>query len=337
MRRTRKQIDADIQKIKSAVTTATSFKELESLTGLSNYKIRKSLENYPDLYKMIKRRVAQNKVKSEAKTQAKLKADEVTEVSKAVEISVAGTETDIATVRKIVIDASISGTKDLRAMLENLLEKNMNFIITSTTLRELDQMQKFNDNDGSDARYILAMAVENPEKFSTVPIDESLDTPDDCIIEYCINNLSEVTLLTSDKVMGLKARMYGVDVWYLKHTITPTPPVIPVDRMRTLFPAIYQDKKLVISCFKRYHQWIRVISDDIEYNSGSVQLNVGDDVYIIADKGIQYTFSHFRITQICAEMNCELVFAKAIKKGDSLNGIPKASYRDFIMDVKGYF
>lgn len=68
---------------------------------------------------------------------------------------------------------------------------------------------------------IIKNTAENLNSFETVLINETLDTPDDCIIKYCADHKESVTLLTSDKTMALKARMYSVQVHYFKQT-TPT-------------------------------------------------------------------------------------------------------------------
>lgn len=166
-------------------------------------------------------------------------------------------------------------------------------------------MQKFKDIDGNDARYILALAAENSNSFENVLIDETLDTPDDCIIKYCADNKDRVTLLTSDKTMALKARMYAVQVKYFKQTKNSSTNTMPRinyptnSKIRTLIPASRIGNQLLISNFHTHNMSICVCSNGLEYTDGIKELKVGDDVFIATKRQI---ISHLHTIEWCRYM-----------------------------------
>lgn len=118
---------------------------------------------------------------------------------------------------KYVIDASITGTKDLKEKIYEIIEKN-SIILTSVTVKELIKLEKFSDCPGMDAKFILGLAAERESNFLNILINEEFDKPDNAIIAYCAENKEDVILLTSDREMTLNARMRGVKVEYIKQT-----------------------------------------------------------------------------------------------------------------------
>ena len=119
--------------------------------------------------------------------------------------------------KQYVIDASITGTENFREIFSKLHSKSSKIILTSITIRELDMIQHFrNDNSARNARNILSTAAkdENSESFSCIQISEDKELADDNIISYCNSNKNAVILATADKVMALKARMYGIQTEY---------------------------------------------------------------------------------------------------------------------------
>ena len=262
-KRTQKEIEQDCKRIKEAAKTATSMKELEQATGLSYAMINTTLSKHPIIFKRIKEQLDINlanreKAKSEAKKQTSpaIKGIETSHVSTADNFS------------GFVIDASISGVKNIKELLLKICNTNKKIILTSITIKELENLQKSITLQGKDARYFLALAAENPKSFVSQLIDETIGIPDDCIIKYCADNKDKFILLTSDKAMALKARMYGVEVQYFKKTTKQTnskvetldtnanllPKATPVivstnSNIRTLFPAKKIGNKLMLSDF----------------------------------------------------------------------------------------
>lgn len=116
-----------------------------------------------------------------------------------------------------LIDASISDCHNMKKTLENIVKNNLRLVITSISLEELDRLQKKEPESeaAKGARYILRIAAENlDDAFDVVIIDRDYHIPDDAILKYCIDN-KEIGVITSDKVMALKARAFGVECIYL--------------------------------------------------------------------------------------------------------------------------
>ncbi len=196
-------------------------------------------------------------------------------------------------------------------------------------------MQKFKDVDGKDARYILSLAAENPENFDMVLIDETLENPDACIVQYCATNKENVILLTSDKEMALNARMYSVPVQYFRQTQEKldNKVVSNKSKIRTLRPANKLGEQLFISSFENSMQSIRLISDGIEYNNGVKELKVGDDVLIATNKIDCITFAHYRVISLQEENNCELIYSRRFYDYSDLR-LSEGMYKSFIKDFK---
>ena len=344
-KRTQKEIEKDCKRLKEAAKTATTMKELENLTGLSYVMINTTLSKHPTIFKRIKEQLAVNKENAEAEAQkqkeleAKAKAEEkarniVMDKETKQSETVASNKND--DVSGFVIDASITGIENLREYISKICSTQDKLILTSVTIKELEKMQNFKNIKGNDARYLLALAAENYNSFETVLIDETLDTPDDCIIKYCADHKESVTLLTSDKTMALKARMFSVQVHYFKQTKAPTNSKTISNtnsKVRTLIPANRIGNKLLISNFQTHTMSIRVCSNNLEYNDGIRELNVGDDVFIATKKTDYITFAHYKMISLYAENNCELIYSKRFYDYNDID-VPNSAYKFFIKDFK---
>ncbi|MCI8654651.1 MAG: hypothetical protein HFJ48_02085 [Clostridia bacterium] len=341
-KRTQKEIEKDCKRLKEAAKTATTMKELENLTGLSYVMINTTLSKHPIMFKRIKEQLAVNKKRAEekqkelevkAKAEEKAKKDAMVKETKQSEIVTTNKNNDVS---GFVIDASITGIENLREYLSKICSTQTKLILTSITIKELEKMQKFKDIDGNDARFILNLAVEKYNSFETVLIDETLDTPDDCIIKYCADHKESVTLLTSDKTMALRARMYSVQVHYFKQpTLTVNSNTLSTNnsKIMTLLSAKRIGNKLLISNFQTDTRSICVYSEGIEYNDGVRELKVGDDVFISSKKPDYITFAHYRIISLYAENNCELIYSKRFYDNNDID-VPKPAYTSFIKDFK---
>lgn len=342
-KRTQKEIEQDCKRIKEAAKTATSIKELEQATGLSYAMINTTLSKHPIIFKRIKEQLDINlanreKAKSEAKKQTSpaIKGIETSHVSTADNFS------------GFVIDASISGVENIKELLLKICTTDKKIILTSITIRELENLQKSITLQGKDARYFLALAAENPKSFVSQLIDETIGIPDDCIIKYCVDNKDKFILLTSDKTMALKARMYGVEVQYFKKTnkqtnskvetsdtnanLVPTSTLASTNsNIRTLFPAKKIGNKLMLSDFHTDTRSIRVYSDKYLYNNGTRELKIGDNVFIASKKDDCITFAHYKMISVEATNNCELIFSRRIYDY-SKPDLPKIIYKKFFND-----
>ena len=352
MKRTTREIEKDLTKIRKAATSAKSMKDIEEATGLSISQITTTLKKHPIIYARIKEQLIANKEGLDTHESKDISSKETSAPQRKVKIAViASSEESKDEVRQdnskaekdleYVIDASITGIEQLKDILAKIYSSGKKIILTSITIKELEKMQKFNDDEGNDARYILTLAADKPEAFKTVLIDETLDTPDDCIIKYCADNNQNVVLMTSDKTMSLKARMYSVQVEFYKQPIRiknkDTKPIIRNNsKTRTLIPAKRIDGKLVLMLSELQSQKLSIVvySDGIEYTTGVKELKIGDDVYIASEKSNYFTFSHYRMTSLYLENNCQIIYSARIYNNVDLNRITNASYKAFLKQFK---
>lgn len=307
-KRTQKQIEADFHRIYEVVnsTDVTSLQELAEKTNLSMAEVKTSLSKHPQEMEEVLEHLRCNKRGINPNSK----------VSKL--------ENSIHFENGYVIDASICGSIFLMERISEICKNGNKVILTSITISELEALQKTNDNAGIDARHILAMAAENEEDFVPILIDETSKTPDDCIVKYCAEHKDQVTLMTADKTMALKARMYGVKTKYLKQN----------DNVCTLFVAKRIKNHLCISDFNNEFRSIEVISGDSKVNNGIFNLKPGDDVYLVTRKTDYQTFAHYQMISVADENNCILVYSARIYGPEDINDLPKADYRCLVKNFR---
>ena len=344
IKRTNQQVEKDYQTIRIAAetTTAISLKEFAlELGGITVSQLQTSLDRHPRAKKRILKKIAEN-ARKRAETEKARKKAEAEEARKRAEAEEARKRAEAEEARKraeaeeahkrakaekaAVLDASIVGFEGLH----EYLEQKGTLILTSITIRELENLARFRDSHGIAARHLLAMAAENPQKVRSVLIKEDDETPDDCIISFAEDNKDDVILLTSDKAMALKARMYGVETVYLKHGENSASNKCK----NTLLLATKADGKLVINTFTTPFRNTVVYSDSVEFKCGPYELKVGDDVFVATNKNEYLTFSHYHITSLEEENNCQLIFATRLYDLDKIEDLPKASYKSFMRDFK---
>lgn len=242
-------------------------------------------------------------------------------------------EKNMEKIFKVVIDASITGVKDFEDIIKDILKEKI-IVLTTITIEELGKLQKYNDTSGRDARNILSMAAENQKDFECVVIDETLETPDDCIIKYCADNKSNVILFTADKTMDLKARAFGVKTKFFKQPKSAENSMKkPHKKVSTLYEAKRNGNELKITCFVGKFKSIKVISKDIQYSSGSIALKKGDNVYIArTTKDDCIFFIHYEINSTDEENNCKIIYFKKIYNKGQIRKLPKEKYKSFIRE-----
>lgn len=242
-------------------------------------------------------------------------------------------EKNMEKIFKVVIDASITGVKDFDDIIKDILKEKI-IVLTTITIEELGKLQKYNDTSGRDARNILSMAAENQKDFECVVIDETLETPDDCIIKYCAGNKSNVILFTADKTMDLKARAFGVKTKFFKQPKSAENSMKkPHKKVSTLYEAKRNGNELKITCFVGKFKSIKVISKDIQYSSGSIALKKGDNVYIArTTKDDCIFFIHYEINSTDEENNCKIIYFKKIYNKGQIRKLPKEKYKSFIRE-----
>lgn len=331
-RRTVSEIEKDFKKIREFVNVypATSIKDISKELGLSESEIKTSLSRHPRIEEKILKQLEQNK---EALNAMK-KAEE--EANRKKTLKAENTKKQVEKATDFVIDASITGLSEFKTTLYGLCNSKSKIILTSITIKELENMQKFKDIQSLHARHLLATAVENQDRFSTVLIDETCGTPDDCIIKYCADHKDTITLLTSDKAMALKARMYEVQVAYLKQTeVSDSFSKHKCNNKKvTLFIAKMVGDKLIIPNFTTPYRNTLVISNGIEYTYEISSLNVGDHVYVATNKYGYISFAHYEVTSLSAENNCRIIHSARLYNTSDIQKLPKAEYKSFVRDFK---
>ena len=335
-RRSQRQIELDCKRIQEIAKTATSMKEIERITGLSQSEIKTSLSKHPRIAKKVQTQVEENKIAAELaakaqKTQSEQSADESQSAIEKVNIE-DNNEPDFE--KGVVIDTSMIEVDVYYDMLCNICATEAKIVLTSVVRQELNKMQFVKkDYKASRARSIMAMAAERPEKFVNVLIDETLATHDDCIVKYCVDNKDRVVLFTADKNMALDAREQAVKVEYFRHdakevkTLKTVQEDVDKSDVRTLNPARRVGNKLLIMEMQGTKRDIRVWSDGQEYVDGIVELKIGDDVLIVAKKKDCITFAHYRMITLYEEYNCKLVYSCRIYEYAKIEELPKGSYK----------
>lgn len=336
-RRTMKEIENDYNRIITFVNTThvTSINEIAEGIGLSQFQVKSSLAKYPGAEESILARLEKNKEEPNSnknlgkciqeKQQRNEKETNIEQLTETANFE-AG----------FVIDASITGINNLEDILSKICATKAKIILTSITIKELEKLQKFHDVQAKDARHILAMAAEMPQHFYTVLIDETIGIPDDCIIKYCADNKGKVSLLTSDKTMALKARMFGVQTQYFKQEKAIKPanahPQAYSYKSATLTAVEQAGGKFYIDVFNNIHGSLLLISNNLEYTDGVHELKVGDDVFLATKKPGYITFAHYLITSLSTTNNCKVIYSKRLYKNDKIRNLPQTAYRSFMSD-----
>lgn len=318
-RRTAQEVEKDYGRIKKYADThpeIASFKEIAIATNLSECQVKKSLEKHPRVYEKLKTLILENSDKRKTNK--------------------AETKKVKNPVKKYVIDASITGLKEFRKIISDILENGHKLVLTSLTTKELDMMQKYNDLDGKDAKYLLRIAADTPDKVESVLIKDCLPSSDDCIIEYC-KNKSDVILLTADKKMALDARAHGIETEFFKHTKKFTKNKSKKFKhknhreLKTLFSTKKRGNKLVISVYESQLKNVLLISNGIEYSSGTHALNIDDDVFVASKKEGYLTFAHYKVVDnTSVTKNCRLIFFKRFYSEDEINALKSETYKAFM-------
>lgn len=326
------EMQADVKRLLKASETATTMAELTKVTGMPYAKISRTFSKYPDAYEKLKKQLATNLANSKSKAKSEAAAVAIEEP---LNVSLEPKpETSAITAKSaeaiqhvdqdeepeftcgFVVDASIMQLADADIFLDRLLVTEAKIILTSITLKELDKMQSFEDEQAIHTKYFLARAAREPNLFICVQIDETLGIPDDCIIAYCRQYRNKVTLLTADKMMALKARTYPrpVQVQYFSasDSLDEGKNNSNNRNVRTLIPAKLYNGKLQIFNFETHTQSICAISNGKQYFSGPFELHIGDDILIATQKSTYITFAHYHLISLNEKDNCELILSKRL-------------------------
>lgn len=235
-----------------------------------------------------------------------------------------------------VLDASITSVKNVRALLRKFCEEpdlsGFKIILTSVTIRELQMLQKGNDSDGQDARFILNQAIDHGNTYQLVEISEDESSPDNCIIKYCVEHKDDVVLLTSDKEMALNAKMKHAQVLFFKQAD---------DRCSgrehgsivSLYPVRRIGEQLFTGELQASRRSMMVISQDgSEHSRGICELHVGDDVLIASLRDDCIVFVHYKVISLNDVDNAQTVYNKRYYGTDVIDELEDERYRRFLKE-----
>lgn len=330
-RKTEKEIKKDLEKVRKLREEGKSIRKISAELGVTEYQVRKCIAKI----------TVEEKVNSNEQSNAQEQKN-----------------------KKVVLDASVTGIENLK----ELLDKKVIFVLTSITIAELDKLQKFNDKTAVDARNILSTAAENAKKFECVLIDETQKTPDDCIIKYCAEHKDKVCLITSDKVMTLYARMYGVETEYVKqphnqcqisknleekevviaveeetNTVTEAKPITESNTVsETNVLAEYKtvtltmlkqiNDGLFVTEFDNQRMKIQLFSKGLVYSEGCHEVHIGDDLYMATKKDNFVTFAHYKVINLKETDNAKMIFSKRISDKSYIKNLQNSEYKTFLRD-----
>lgn len=231
-----------------------------------------------------------------------------------------------------VIDASVvAGTEDFdfTKWFTQISKTNDKVLITSITLREINNLQNISDYRGESAKYVMSVLAKNPKHVKVVLIDEPFELPDDNIIKFCSANKADVILYTADKDMALKARMYGVETKFYTQKFNAD---ITNKDENTLRIIKTDGRNFTIWVGENSNKSILLISDGVEYRHGIHKLKINDDIYVATKKEGYYTFIHFRVTALKIKDNCKIICHKRVCDKRDIKNLPSADYRTFMRE-----
>lgn len=348
-RRTEKQIEKDFGLIRKAAETAKSLDEIARLANISIRQVQISLAKHPNISSQIMAQLAENR----GEFIAKVDLDEI------------ANERTVKDGRVFyVIDTSVASEE--YAWLNLIETANQNgdkIVLTTLTIRELDYLQKSAKQDAYGARKLLAKAAENEKDvFVTVTIPERKKLPDDNLIDYCFKSKSNIVLVTSDKVMAIKAREH-LKVKYIKKEtrenevqqlsntannsffseeddkkeLTQSEKEYILSKKTTTIPANLEGDKLVISVFNTRDYSIRLFTNGVAHDEGPIEVAIGDEVFIATKINKMIRFDYCKIIKLQPQNNAEVIHREftSIMKYDVMKN---PTYRKFVREfVKKIF
>ncbi len=100
--------------------------------------------------------------------------------------------------------------------------------------------------------------------------------------------------------------------------------------IRTMYSTKIIHKRLMISNTNTNILCIRTFSKGQVYTHETIELTIGDDVFIATKKLGYITFAHYKIISLSKKDNCILVYFKEHFFSDKHITVPKRSYKSFI-------
>ena len=245
------------------------------------------------------------------------------------------------------------------SIIQKMISKNCTIVITNVLLYELHKIKKRKIKDSINANKMLTFISLNMQYFKIKYIDDIFSYQDENILKYCMENIPNVTLLTCDRLLALRAKMYGIPVhFFQKNPIDSTNTEYssnssdkqPVDTNisvlsenkcefkeypKSLSFIKYEKGNLVFSNFKNKIATRNVISGSITYTKGTHKLKIGDNIYSAEfwhnSNGDFIIFKHYEIISLNKAYYSKLIYSKRI---DSYSPEINKTYKTFMNKFK---
>ena len=359
MGRSKKEIEKDCIKIKEAARGVKSLKELSEVTGLSYAKIRTTLSSHPIIERRVKEQISKNKenlkleeVKTPSQTSNSTEIDVLSTQtdSNPTEVDVLSTQTDSnPTEAKItsytyVMDTSMCSIENFRDIINRLILERKKINLTSVVVKELQKTKLYRDACAANAKFIFSVAARFEDSFIYSKIAEDAETPDKCIINYCIKHRDSVILLSADNEMTVDARLHGVVVRHFEHQSCNLSDndlsfrnYRNASKIVTLHSVYKDNGDLKFSINNDRHHRYCLLSSGTKYTYGEHKLNIGDIVYVATDKidqaGNRYlTFAAYQIISAYLEKNARLIASYRVYNDEEIDKLENSDYIEFFSD-----
>jgi rRNA-processing protein FCF1 len=342
-KRKNEEVEQDFQKILGLYKSCSTLDEIAEKSGLTRQMVLTSLKKHPQKRHEVMAQLRENRRNTE-------ESDETNPVAKE------GENSELE--GGVVIDASITGYPGI---IEEI-KKIPKIILTSVTIEELDKLGKINDLPGKVARDISNMALEDEKgKFVFAEITENEDwIPDNRIVNFCKEK--NVSLITSDKIMALKAKCMNVNVRYYKidkkvsqENISNTANATKTNEDEYIGEAGKKYVSLWDCKFSEKGEMCVLLRDD-DYikrylvkksgeflKKGKYSVVPGDSLYVSTRKHNQnndkyyFSFAHYQFLN-SNENTVELVTCGRIYTKEQINKFKNSKYKEFLNYVtKDYF
>lgn len=179
------QNEINIQNILIASESALTLRDISYQTGLSVSEVSSLIKADPSIHKKVLDRLSASREKL---------SNNIKEMSN-------NTNNQLNS-KKYVLDTCFICNN--LSSLEEMVNNGYQFVITNVVLNELYYSKNL-------CNYIAL----HPESFDVVLIDDTrYDYVDNMLVKFCASDIKNLALATSDIQLTLKARMFGIEVWY---------------------------------------------------------------------------------------------------------------------------
>ena len=308
-----------------------NLKELEKNTGLSYFIIKKRLSNFPIEQQEVKNKIIKNKIKNNT-TQKDSNEKKIV---------------DDNNQKVIMIDTSTCSVEDIFYYMEDYVRNGYVLGITDIVLDELDNLQKGKSKEACTMLYIILYNISFFKFYEEKTIEEQ-DTPDEKILKACKENGTE--LITSDKMMCIKALLKGIKARYINNNPTEKmenllfnleiedPKKIRKNRRAFVPNANFKNNYLIYSKKSENKEYVKVFTRNGQEKYGSeIAIETGDHIFLAKDKGDYITFIDYEICNKSSKYCAYIRTNYKSYKCDVVINISDERYKKFLEEARAKF